>query len=120
MSSSSAGSVPNIKKGKSAGFSESDVNLFLKRGASLASRRAGDPSISTETPGREVRPERGAAGTGSQFAGSPTGGTSFLGKFSTMSKEQIETLAATFKQREQNISQRRLQPGRSSLFMGRA
>ena len=121
-------SQKSVTETETKGFSEADVNLFLKRGSALASRRAGAQSIGTVKPGEKTFTEttqKVTAGAGAEFFGASKdqrveSTSGFMGKFSTMSKEQIESLASTFKQREQNIAQRRAQPGRSSLFMGRA
>lgn len=108
------------------GFSEEDVQLFLKKGATLASRRTGAPALAA--PGEKERVTtkfKRTTGAGAEFFGAGgdvrrKGETGFMGKFATMNKAQLESLAATFKQREQSIAQRRAQPGRASLFMARS
>lgn len=105
FSSSGEGSGLAVNK-RQRGFREEDVNLFLQRGATLASRK--------KTPGQASIGEV-----------APRAVDRFIPKESkdrvtNLSKEKIASLASAFKQREQNIAQRRAQPGRSSLFMGRA
>jgi len=115
MSSNSNPAGPGaVKRSTKKGFSEEDVNLFLRRGANLASRQKapGQESISEYSP-------REKTSRIAKIGGKEVSRFGFKGKFSDMSQEQLAGLATSFKQREQNIAQRRAQPGRSSLFMGR-
>ena len=105
-------SSTSFSQKKTTGFSEKDVNTFLQRGDTLATDKSRFESPSEKTKTTLLRREKGRT--------TEEGTKGFLGKFSDITPERLETLKTTFKQRETNIAQRQTQPGRASLFMGRS
>ena len=110
------------------GFSEKDVQTFLSRGGSLASRRQSQPDIGAFKPQEKTlttTTETATAGGiakafGAKDTGTKTTQSGFLGEFSDISKGELDLISGAFLRRTQNIQQRRRQPGRTNLFFGRS
>ena len=104
-----------------------NLQFFLKRGQNLASQAPGQ-SIEgikpKEVSFKEVVRNQKAGGLARAFGASNAGESvekvGFQGPISNISKGELDLISNAFLRREQNIQQRRSQPGRSNLFFGRS
>tara|TARA_R110000782_G_scaffold256878_1_gene346102 strand:- start:3247 stop:3615 length:369 start_codon:yes stop_codon:yes gene_type:complete len=122
MSSSSGGRRSHSTT--KSGFSESDVQNFLKGGNTLS--RDTKESISSIKPNMQhnvIKTTENSSGIKKFFGmgegGNTTTESGFMGKFSGMGQEELDRLTNSFLQRQSNIKQRVAQPGRSGFLIQR-
>ena len=102
MSGSSSIEASGFKQNTESGFKASEVNSFLQSGDTQGSGRGLSGVKRTD-----ISFDQGAARPNVEFSDKVT------------SQGQLDLLVNTFLKRERQISQRKAQTGRSSLFLGR-